>query len=128
MRQGKRFGLSAMQKSDLWCRWKAGQSLHELGVRSARVIRQFAVWCRFTVGLFLQSVDARSWHSHCLSQRTSLEGLLPGLLLSQVGKPSIQDRQATRLNGSERDPHPAIVPRIGYLALSYEVDARVRNP
>jgi Helix-turn-helix domain len=31
MRQGKRFGLSAMQKSDLWRRWKAGQSLHEIG-------------------------------------------------------------------------------------------------
>jgi IS30 family transposase len=31
MRQGKRFGLSAMQKSELWRRWKAGQSLHEIG-------------------------------------------------------------------------------------------------
>jgi len=31
MRQGKRFGLSAMQKSDMWRRWKAGQSLHEIG-------------------------------------------------------------------------------------------------
>lgn len=31
MRPGKRFGLSAMQKSELWRRWKAGQSLHEIG-------------------------------------------------------------------------------------------------
>jgi hypothetical protein len=31
MIQGKRFGLSAAQKSDMWCRWKAGQSLHEIG-------------------------------------------------------------------------------------------------
>ena len=31
MRQGKRFGLSAIEKSDLWRRWKAGQSLHEIG-------------------------------------------------------------------------------------------------
>jgi IS30 family transposase len=31
MRQGKRFGLSTVQKSDLWRRWKAGQSLHEIG-------------------------------------------------------------------------------------------------
>src|SRR6266849_4199711 len=31
MTQGKRFGLSAAQKSDLWRRWKAGQSLHEIG-------------------------------------------------------------------------------------------------
>ena len=31
MAQGKRAGLSAVQKSDMWCRWKAGQSLHEIG-------------------------------------------------------------------------------------------------
>jgi hypothetical protein len=42
-----------------------------LGVRSARVIRPFAVWCRFAVSLFRQSVDARSWRSHCLSGRLS---------------------------------------------------------
>jgi hypothetical protein len=31
MTQGKRFGLSAAQKTDIWCRWKAGQALHEIG-------------------------------------------------------------------------------------------------
>jgi hypothetical protein len=31
MTQGKRFGLSVAQKSDLWRRWKAGHSLHEIG-------------------------------------------------------------------------------------------------
>jgi hypothetical protein len=31
MREGKQFGLSAVQKSDMWRRWKAGQSLHEIG-------------------------------------------------------------------------------------------------
>jgi hypothetical protein len=31
MRPGKRFGLSAIEKSEIWCRWKAGQSLHEIG-------------------------------------------------------------------------------------------------
>ena len=31
MREGQRFGLSALQKSELWRRWKAGQSLHEIG-------------------------------------------------------------------------------------------------
>jgi Helix-turn-helix domain len=31
MRPGKRFGLSGVQKSELWSRWKAGQSLHEIG-------------------------------------------------------------------------------------------------
>ena len=31
MRPGKRFGFSAIEKSDIWCRWKAGESLHEIG-------------------------------------------------------------------------------------------------
>jgi IS30 family transposase len=31
MRPGKRFGLSATEKCDVWSRWKAGQSLHEIG-------------------------------------------------------------------------------------------------
>ena len=31
MRLGKRFGLSTIEKSDIWNRWKAGQSLHEIG-------------------------------------------------------------------------------------------------
>src|SRR6202171_2227871 len=31
MNQGRRFGLSAEQKLDVWRRWKAGQTLHEIG-------------------------------------------------------------------------------------------------
>ena len=31
MRPGQRFGLSAIEKRDVWSRWKAGQWLHEIG-------------------------------------------------------------------------------------------------
>ena len=31
MQRGKRFGLSAEQKSEVWRRWKRGQTLHEIG-------------------------------------------------------------------------------------------------
>jgi len=31
MRLGTRFGLSAIEKRDVWSRWKAGQTLHEIG-------------------------------------------------------------------------------------------------
>ena len=31
MTQGKRVRLSAVQRTDLWSRWKAGESLHEIG-------------------------------------------------------------------------------------------------
>jgi DNA-binding CsgD family transcriptional regulator len=31
MKPGKRFGLSGEEKSDVWRRWKEGQTLHEIG-------------------------------------------------------------------------------------------------
>jgi hypothetical protein len=31
MRQGRRYGLSGAQRTDIWRRWKAGESLHEIG-------------------------------------------------------------------------------------------------
>ena len=31
MTQGKRVELSAAQKTGVWCRWKAGESLHTIG-------------------------------------------------------------------------------------------------
>ena len=31
MRRGRRYGLSVEQKADIWRRWKAGESLHEIG-------------------------------------------------------------------------------------------------
>ena len=31
MRLGRRYGLSAVQKTEVWRRWKAGESLHEIG-------------------------------------------------------------------------------------------------
>jgi hypothetical protein len=75
MRQGKRFGLSAMQKSDLWRRWKAGQSLHEIGRAFGK--SHSSIRCVVSLhGGFVPSVAARSWHLHCLSERTSLEGSL----------------------------------------------------
>jgi hypothetical protein len=35
MKPGKRFGLSAEQKIGVWRRWKAGQTLHEIGLVTA---------------------------------------------------------------------------------------------
>ena len=31
MRLGRRYGLSAVQTTEIWRRWKAGESLHEVG-------------------------------------------------------------------------------------------------
>jgi hypothetical protein len=83
MTQGKRFGLSAVQKSDVWCRWKAGQSLHEIGAPSARSIRPFAVWCRVTVGLF----RPRSLPVLTLREREEISrGLASGSSIREIAK------------------------------------------
>ena len=60
MTQGKRADLSAAQRTDIWGRWKAGQSLHEIGRAFGLPIRRFTVCCRITAGLFQQRVGA-----HC---------------------------------------------------------------
>jgi hypothetical protein len=36
MTQEKRFGLSVEQKRDMWRRWSAGESLHEIGHAMSR--------------------------------------------------------------------------------------------
>src|ERR1700721_76430 len=42
MRRGMRFGLSAIEKRDVWGRWKAGQSLQEIGRAALSVGREVA--------------------------------------------------------------------------------------
>lgn len=46
MSQVKRSRFSAAQKTDIWRRWKTGQSLHEIGrVYTASGITQFLFLC-----------------------------------------------------------------------------------
>jgi hypothetical protein len=72
MRQGERFGLSVLQKSDLWRRWKAGQSLHEIGRTFGKSHSSIRCVVSRHGGFVPQSGDARCWRSHCLRERTSL--------------------------------------------------------
>jgi hypothetical protein len=76
MKPGKRFGLSAEQKIDVWRRWKAGQTLHEI-VPLAKTIPRFGVWCHVTGELLRPSGGVGSSRSRCVSARKSLVGWLP---------------------------------------------------
>jgi hypothetical protein len=59
MIQGKRFGLSAVQKSDVWRRWKAGQTLHEIGRAFGKVtLRKVDEVCGQHVSFRLGSADS----------------------------------------------------------------------
>jgi len=60
MRPGKRFGLSAIEKSEIWCRWKAGESLHEIGRAFDKHIAPFGVCCCLAEGFLQQPGVARA--------------------------------------------------------------------
>jgi hypothetical protein len=81
MAEGKRFGLSAMQKSDMWCRWKMGQSLHEIGRafgKSHSSIRCVALHH----GGFVPAVRQRSLLSLTLTEREEIKSLTQPILCS----------------------------------------------
>ena len=69
-----RLGLSAIDKREIWSRWKAGETLHEIGRAYGK--------CHNTIRAVLLPRGgipplARGWRSHSLSEKTSREGLLP---------------------------------------------------
>jgi hypothetical protein len=77
MRRGRRYGLSAEQKADIWNRWKSGESLHEIG----RVFDKDHGSIRFLLtqrgGIVLLLVGVRSERSRWPSGKPSHEVLLP---------------------------------------------------
>jgi IS30 family transposase len=75
MRRGKRFGLSAIEKSDLWRRWKAGWSLHEMGRAFGK--SHSSIRCVVSLhGGFVPAVRRRSLLALTLPER---EDLLRGI-------------------------------------------------
>jgi hypothetical protein len=79
VRPGKRFGFTAVEKSDIWRRWKAGQSLHEIGAPLTSHTAAFGVCCYLAEGFLPLPGGARASRSLSLSVKTYREGLLPGL-------------------------------------------------
>ena len=59
MRPGMRFGLSAIEKRDVWSRWKAGQSLHEIGRRFESHTAAFVLCCCLAAAFLQPLVAAR---------------------------------------------------------------------
>src|SRR5258708_32415752 len=86
MRPGKRLGLSAEQKSDVWRRWKAGQTLHEIG----RVFGKEHSSIRCLVaphGGFVPAVRRRSLLALTLREREEISrGLASGSSIREIAK------------------------------------------
>jgi IS30 family transposase len=86
MRPGQRFGLSAMQKSELWRRWKAGQSLHEIGRAFGK--SHGSIRCVVSLhGGFVPAVRRRSLRTLTLPEREDISrGIASGSSLREIAK------------------------------------------
>jgi IS30 family transposase len=86
MAEGKRFGLSAMQKSDMWCRWKAGQSLHEIGRAFGK--SHSSIRCVVSHhGGFVPAVRQRSLLALTLSEREDISrGIASGSSIREIAR------------------------------------------
>jgi len=86
MRPGQRFGLSTVQKGELWRRWKAGQSLHEIGRALGK--EHSSIRCVVSLhGGFVPAVRRRSLLALTLPEREDISrGIASGSSLREIAK------------------------------------------
>src|SRR5271170_1748068 len=100
MRAGQRFGLSGVQKSELWRRWKAGQPLHEIG----RVFGKSHSSIRCVVSLqggFVPAVRQRSLLALTLPEREDISrGIACGSSMRAIAE--LLDRAASTVSREVR--------------------------
>jgi IS30 family transposase len=86
MIQGKRFGLSAAQKSEVWRRWKAGQTLHEIGRAFGK--EHSSIRCLVSRhGGFVPAVRRRSLLALTLREREEISrGIVSGSSIREIAK------------------------------------------
>ena len=86
MRQGRRYGLSAAQKAELWRRWKAGESLHEIG----RALDKSHSSIQFLLsqhGGIAPAVRRRSQRTLTLAEREDISrGIASGLSIREIAR------------------------------------------
>src|SRR5258708_25628932 len=86
MTQGRRVRLSAMQRTDMWSRWKAGQSLHQIG----RAFGKSHVSIHFLLsqhGGVIPAARRRSLVTLTLAEREDLSrGIAAGSSIPEIAK------------------------------------------
>ncbi len=86
MRQGRRYGLSAEQKADIWQRWKVGESLHEIG----RAFGKDNGWIQFLLsqhGGIAPTVRRRSVRTLTLAEREDISrGITSGSSIREIAR------------------------------------------
>jgi IS30 family transposase len=86
MTQGQRPGFSAVQKTDIWSRWKAGQSLHEIGRAFGK--EHSSIRCLVSRnGGFVPAVRRRSLRVLTAVEREGISrGLASGSSIREIAK------------------------------------------
>jgi IS30 family transposase len=84
MRQGRRYGLSSAQRTDIWRRWKSGESLHEIG----RALDKDHGSIQFLLsqhGGIAPSIRYRSQRTLTLAEREDISrGIASGLSIREI--------------------------------------------
>src|SRR5580698_11481321 len=86
MRQGRRYGLSVAQRTEIWRGWKAGESLHEIG----RAFGKDHGSIQFLLsqhGGIAPAVRRRSLQSLTLAEREDISrGIASGLSIREIAR------------------------------------------
>jgi IS30 family transposase len=107
MRIGRRYGLSSAQKTEIWRRWKAGESLHEIG----RAFGKDHGSIHFLLsqhGGIVPAVRRRSERTLTLAEREEISrGLASGLSIREIARSlrraaSTVSREVARHGGRPR--------------------------
>ena len=141
MRFRRRVKLSANQRIDMWCRWKAGQSLHEIG----RAFGKDHVSIQFMLsqhGGIVPAARRRSLLTLTLSEREDISrGIASGSSIRDIAKGlrravSTVSREVARHGGrsqyraSEADHHAwelALRPKVCLLAIQVKLQTIVAS-
>jgi IS30 family transposase len=86
MKRGRRYGLSAEQKADIWRRWKAGESLHEIG-RAFGKDHGSIVFLLSQHGGIAPAIRHRSQRTLRLAEREEISrGIACGLSIREIAR------------------------------------------
>ncbi len=86
MRQGRRYGLSSAQRADIWRRWKAGESLHEIG-RACSKDHGSIQFLLSQHGGIAPAIRHRSQRTLTLGEREDISrGIASGLSIREIAR------------------------------------------
>ena len=86
MKQGRRYGLSVEQKADIWRRWRAGESLHEIG-RAFGKDHGSIVFLLSQHGGIAPAIRHRSQRTLTLAEREDISrGIASGLSIREIAR------------------------------------------